>query len=287
MQASEIQGILNNPDVLKMAAQKLAKDGVHGDTILAHIGPQEAALLKQRGGAGTINPRSGLPQFYDTGGGSDAEMGKDMGGVDGTGKGNGGQGDMGTTGGDGKYGGASDGTADAASAAAHGGFFGGIKDALSGYLGQNAPPDAQTLGPNPMSAQPNSDTYSGFLGSNGAIGLAGLAGSMAMGPFGGMLAKGAVAGLQGRSAADVATAALGPGLGGIAAGAMAHGVNDGGVGTNQGHASEGGYSLGQTQPDPQIAPNPLKTLTASPLDTAPLAAVPAQSPTFAPMGRLK
>lgn len=37
--------------------------GNNGDTILAHINPQEAALLKRMGGSGTINPKTGLPQF--------------------------------------------------------------------------------------------------------------------------------------------------------------------------------------------------------------------------------
>ena len=42
----------------------LAARGRHGDTMLAHISPEEAALLKARGGAGTINPDTGLPQFF-------------------------------------------------------------------------------------------------------------------------------------------------------------------------------------------------------------------------------
>jgi hypothetical protein len=37
--------------------------GRNGDTILAHINPQEAALLKALGGSGKINPRTGLPEF--------------------------------------------------------------------------------------------------------------------------------------------------------------------------------------------------------------------------------
>ena len=46
-------------------AQVLAARGRKGDTMLAHITPQEAALLKARGGAGTTNPDTGLPEFYD------------------------------------------------------------------------------------------------------------------------------------------------------------------------------------------------------------------------------
>lgn len=49
--------------------QRLASYGRNGDTMLAHINPQEAALLKSRGGAGTINPKTGLPEFYGMMGG--------------------------------------------------------------------------------------------------------------------------------------------------------------------------------------------------------------------------
>jgi len=45
--------------------QYLAAKGRGGDSILAHITPEEAALLKRRGGSGTINPSTGLPEFKD------------------------------------------------------------------------------------------------------------------------------------------------------------------------------------------------------------------------------
>lgn len=45
------------------AARLVASQGRRGDTMLAHINPQEAALLKALGGAGTINPRTGLPEY--------------------------------------------------------------------------------------------------------------------------------------------------------------------------------------------------------------------------------
>jgi len=41
----------------------LQSQGRGGDTILAHINPEEAALLKAFGGSGTINPNTGLPEF--------------------------------------------------------------------------------------------------------------------------------------------------------------------------------------------------------------------------------
>ncbi len=50
----------------------IAGQGQHGDTMLAHINAAEARLLKTLGGAGTINPRTGLPQFWSLGGFGDA-----------------------------------------------------------------------------------------------------------------------------------------------------------------------------------------------------------------------
>ena len=49
---------------LAMAAEALRQQGRGGDTMLAHINPQEAALLKRMGGSGTINPNTGLPEFF-------------------------------------------------------------------------------------------------------------------------------------------------------------------------------------------------------------------------------
>ena len=50
---------------LKKIAQELQKYGRGGDTILAHINPEEAAMLKAAGGSGTINPTTGLPEFIN------------------------------------------------------------------------------------------------------------------------------------------------------------------------------------------------------------------------------
>lgn len=49
---------------IKDLAQNLQSMGRNGDTILAHIMPEEAAMLKRMGGSGTINPKTGLPEFY-------------------------------------------------------------------------------------------------------------------------------------------------------------------------------------------------------------------------------
>ena len=48
---------------LKSLAQELQSKGRYGDTILAHINPQEAGILKALGGSGTINPDTGLPEY--------------------------------------------------------------------------------------------------------------------------------------------------------------------------------------------------------------------------------
>lgn len=45
------------------AARMVAAKGRGGDTMLAHINPEEARILKSLGGSGTINPATGLPEF--------------------------------------------------------------------------------------------------------------------------------------------------------------------------------------------------------------------------------
>jgi hypothetical protein len=49
---------------LASVASYLSSQGRNGDSMLAHITPEEAALLKRRGGSGTINPVTGLPEFF-------------------------------------------------------------------------------------------------------------------------------------------------------------------------------------------------------------------------------
>ena len=44
-------------------ADKLRAAGRDGDTMLAHINPQEAKMLRMAGGRGTPNPVTGLPEF--------------------------------------------------------------------------------------------------------------------------------------------------------------------------------------------------------------------------------
>jgi len=73
---------------LKFLVQAIENKGRDGDTILAHINPVEAAMLKRRGGSGTINPETGIIEFADRG---DGGAGSDAGGGQGaTGGGGGG-----------------------------------------------------------------------------------------------------------------------------------------------------------------------------------------------------
>ena len=50
---------------LPALAQVIQSKGRGPDTILAHITPKEAEKLKRAGGSGTINPDTGLPEFYE------------------------------------------------------------------------------------------------------------------------------------------------------------------------------------------------------------------------------
>lgn len=45
-------------------ASYMASQGRNGDTMLAHITPGEAKMLRAQGGSGTINPATGLPEFF-------------------------------------------------------------------------------------------------------------------------------------------------------------------------------------------------------------------------------
>mgnify|MGYP003135907383 CR=1 FL=1 len=42
----------------------IASEGRFGDTELAHVNPQEKAMLEKMGGSGTINPKTGLKEYF-------------------------------------------------------------------------------------------------------------------------------------------------------------------------------------------------------------------------------
>jgi hypothetical protein len=49
---------------LNPMAREMAEAGRYGDTMLAHISPVEAQILRRYGGSGTINPMTGMPEFF-------------------------------------------------------------------------------------------------------------------------------------------------------------------------------------------------------------------------------
>lgn len=55
---------------LDVAVKRVAMEGTGSDTMLAHVNPEEAKLLKSLGGSGTINPNTGLVQYDVDGTGS-------------------------------------------------------------------------------------------------------------------------------------------------------------------------------------------------------------------------
>ena len=62
-----------NPESLKGMASLLQQYGRKGDTILAHINPREAMLLNNVTDGGSVNPMTGMPEFYDEDEGSDMD----------------------------------------------------------------------------------------------------------------------------------------------------------------------------------------------------------------------
>lgn len=48
------------PGIIEM----IRNQGRNGDTMLAHINPEEAQMLQEMGGSGTTNPNTGLPEYF-------------------------------------------------------------------------------------------------------------------------------------------------------------------------------------------------------------------------------
>lgn len=69
--AKLLKASIEDTSDFRKIAKDLAKKGRGGDSMLAHITPKEAQMLKSAGGAGTINPDTGLLEFYDWTGSSD------------------------------------------------------------------------------------------------------------------------------------------------------------------------------------------------------------------------
>ena len=62
--AKQLAALLGGVDIQRLA-ELVRQHGRGKDTVLAHITPREAEMLKVNGGSGTINPMTGLPEFQD------------------------------------------------------------------------------------------------------------------------------------------------------------------------------------------------------------------------------
>jgi len=69
--AKLLKADLNGSSDLAAIAAMLAGKGRGNDTLLAHITPREAEILKAAGGSGTTNPETGLLEFFEGEGGFD------------------------------------------------------------------------------------------------------------------------------------------------------------------------------------------------------------------------
>jgi hypothetical protein len=74
---SELRKMTRMGGDLRKIARLLQDKGRNGDTILAHINPREAALLREQGGSGDINPETGLMEFADEEAGFEAYQAPD------------------------------------------------------------------------------------------------------------------------------------------------------------------------------------------------------------------
>lgn len=55
--------LIGNMGGARQLAEMIRRMGRGNDTVLAHITPEEAEMLRKKGGSGTINPETGLPEF--------------------------------------------------------------------------------------------------------------------------------------------------------------------------------------------------------------------------------
>ena len=78
LKASAVRNIgvdtLNDLNSGKSISDIVAAFGRYGDTMIAHINPAEAEMLAKAGGSGTINPSTGLMEFFNKDGGAVARL---------------------------------------------------------------------------------------------------------------------------------------------------------------------------------------------------------------------
>lgn len=235
--------------------------------MLIHVNPREAAMLKASGGIGSVNPKTGLHQYYDDGESGQADDGTgdvatngslDQGQDEGHGQyGPGAPGSVGTTG--------EEGSMNSIGQLGRGSLEAQRDDAAVNQMtvdhghvsGVNAASSTMD-GLSPSFSDRVGDffganTPGGFLGSNAAQKGAGLVGSMIGGPGLGMALAGGVGMMQGRDLSN----SFG-GLGSLAQGMMDHGIS--------GPASAQSQTNG-TEPNTQMlagSPDPTQALASSP-----------------------
>lgn len=141
----------DRPGLLDDAA-RLAEAGRRGDKVIAHITPEEAALLKARGGSGTVNPRTGLLEFFEGSTAADSH-GSNSSGYSGD-----------SYGGGSAYGGSGSGEGVAS------GTTGGLYDTLAGVDPFSAPA-ANQFGPQAMPSYVDTRGFFGGLRDNIQAGL--------------------------------------------------------------------------------------------------------------------
>jgi len=182
-------------------ARLLGAKGRNGDSLVAHINPQEASLLKALGGSGTRNPRTGLLEFSPMGGQAGGKDGTGIGGSEKGGRSNSGAGPAAAGAGQGHLGmgyggGVGMDKRSTADAPQKGGYGKTAKGAAGGMVGV-APDSTQSGGTAEQSGAPFSggsvadkDFFDRFAGGLfGGLGstVGGTLGTLAGGPFGGIL----------------------------------------------------------------------------------------------------
>jgi hypothetical protein len=153
----------------KEAGERLRALGRGTDTLLAHINPAEARLLDRVTDGGSINPRTGLPEFESGGEGGNGSAG------DGNGSGAGGNGES-----DGSGPGSSEGTAAGTTPGTSGGY--GMAGAISGET------DGTTDNPGPgiggYGDMDSPSSYGNTPGMTAGLGTAGALGAIGPGDVG-------------------------------------------------------------------------------------------------------
>jgi hypothetical protein len=123
----------------------IASKGRGADSMIAHISPREAAILKALGGSGRVNPRTGFLEFDDSDSGGDSGSGN---GAD-SGGGTGGQGDSDSEGNSSSEGGGVGGGVDSETNADLGAMLGDMEEtaAHNANIGNFSLSEPSTYGP--------------------------------------------------------------------------------------------------------------------------------------------